>query len=141
MNRTRIALTLVTFASLIATCTAGSAPTQAGGEVAEWPNYANDPGGMRYSPLNQISRDNVSQLKVAWIYHTGDLSNGEHGGSKSGFENTPIVVDGTMYISTPFCRVVALDPETGVERWSNDPKVDTHAFYSEGLTPAPDRSA
>ena len=43
---------------------------------AEWPNYGNDPGGMRYSALAQINRDNVSKLKVAWIFHTGDVSDG-----------------------------------------------------------------
>ena len=42
----------------------------------EWPSYGNDPGGQRYSPLDQINRDNVAQLKVAWTYHTGDVSNG-----------------------------------------------------------------
>ena len=133
MKSSHTELRLIMLASLIATFNAGSAPTQADAEVADWPNYANDPGGMRYSPLDQINRDNVSRLKVAWIYHTGELANGEGGGSKSGFENTPIVVDGSMYISTPFGRVVALDPETGVEKWSYDPKVDTHALYSEGL--------
>src|SRR5689334_1240087 len=76
-------------------------PARAG----EWPNYANDPGAQRYSPLDQINRDNVSRLKVAWVYHTGEVSNGGEQRSKTGFENTPIVVDGTMYISTPFCRV------------------------------------
>ena len=102
-------------------------------QTAEWPAYGNDPGGMRYSPLDQIDRRNVSRLDVAWIYHTGDLSNGESGGSKSGFETTPIVVDGTMFLSTPFSRVIALDPETGKEKWAYDPKVDTRSFYSEGL--------
>src|ERR1700741_3401118 len=37
----------------------------------EWPNYGNDPGGMRYSPLSDINRGNVSKLKVAWVFHTG----------------------------------------------------------------------
>jgi quinoprotein glucose dehydrogenase len=125
------ALTFVAALALAACGESGAIPI--GGPIAEWPSYANDPGGMRYSLLDQINRDNVSRLKVAWIYHTGDVSNGDHGASKSGFENTPIVVDGSMYISTPFSRVVALDPETGTEKWSYDPKVDTHAFYSEGL--------
>jgi quinoprotein glucose dehydrogenase len=133
MKNTHTEFTPILLVSLIAIFTAGSAPTPAAPEGTDWPNYANDPGGMRYSPLDQVNRGNVSRLKVAWIYHTGDVSNGEGGGSKSGFENTPIVVDGSMYISTPFGRVVALDPETGVERWSYDPQVDTHAVYSEGL--------
>ncbi len=72
-------------------------------------------------------------LKVAWIYNTGDISNGSKGVSKSGFENTPIVVDGRMYISTPFCRVIALDPESGHELWSYDPQIKKDAIYSEGF--------
>ena len=100
---------------------------------AEWPSYGNDPGGQRYSPLNQINRDNVAQLKVAWTYHTGDVSNGWTTKRKTSFENTPIVVDSTMYLSTPFNRVIALDPATGREKWAFDPKIDLQASYSEGL--------
>jgi glucose dehydrogenase len=91
---------------------------------AEWPTYGNDPGGMRYSPLSQINRENVSNLKVAWIFHTGDLSDGTRDRRRSGFEATPILVDGTLYFTTPFNRVIALDPETGKQRWAYDPKID-----------------
>jgi len=66
-------------------------------------------------------------------YHTGDVSDGGDGRRKSAFEATPIAAEGTMYLSTPFNRVVALDPETGREKWSFDPKIDLHAPYSEGL--------
>ncbi len=100
---------------------------------AEWPYYGADPGGQRFSPVPQIDRDNVSNLKVAWTYHTGEVSNGGKDRSKTGFENTPIVVDGRMYISTPFCRVVALDPETGREIWSYDPQIKKDVTYSEGF--------
>src|SRR5580658_4807786 len=104
-----------------------------GGVSIEWPYYGNDRGGQRFSPLLQINRDNVSRLKVAWVYHTGDVSNGGKDRSRSGFENTPIVVDGVMYISTPFCRVIALDPETGRELWSYDPQIRKDTVYSEGF--------
>ena len=79
---------------------AAYAHAQAPGAAVEWPNYGNDPFAQRYSPLNQINRDNVSRLKVSWTFHTGDVSNGENTRMKTGFENTPIVIDGTMYIST-----------------------------------------
>jgi quinoprotein glucose dehydrogenase len=72
-------------------------------------------------------------LKVAWEYHTGDLSDGSGGRRVSAFETTPIVAHSTMYFSTPFNRVIALDPETGKERWSFDPKIDLRTPYSEGL--------
>jgi quinoprotein glucose dehydrogenase len=99
----------------------------------EWAAYGNDPGGMRYSPLTQIDRDNVAKLKVAWEYHTGDISDGTKYPRKSEFESTPIFVDGTLYLTTAFNRVVALDPVSGKERWTFDPKINLGTKYSEGL--------
>lgn len=99
----------------------------------EWANYGNDAGGMRYSSLTQINRDNVSTLKVAWLYHTGDVSDGSRYPRKSEFESTPIFVDGTLYLTTAFNRVVALDPVSGKERWAFDPKINLGSKYSEGL--------
>ncbi len=100
---------------------------------ADWAYYGGDAGGSRYSPLTQINRTNVAQLRVAWIHHTGDMSDGSDGRPKSEFEATPIVVDGVMYLSTPFNRVLALHPETGHQKWSFDPHIDLHRAYSEGL--------
>jgi quinoprotein glucose dehydrogenase len=100
---------------------------------ADWPAYGNDPGGMRYSPLSQINRENVSKLKVAWVFHTGDISDGSGGRRRSGFEATPILVDGTLYVTTPFNRVIALDPETGKQLWAYDPKIDQKLDYGDGL--------
>ncbi len=99
----------------------------------DWPNYGNDPGGMRYSLLKQINRENVAKLKVAWTFHTGDISDGSHDRRRSGFETTPILVDGTLYLTTPFNRVIALDPETGKQRWAYDPHIDQTLDYGDGL--------
>ena len=99
----------------------------------EWAAYGNDPGGMRYSPLTQINRDNVAKLGVAWVYHTGDISDGTRYPRKSEFESTPIFVDGTLFLTTAFNRVVALDPVSGKERWTFDPKINLESRYSEGL--------
>lgn len=98
----------------------------------DWPVYGHDPGGMRYSPLKEINRDNVTQLQVAWTFHTGDISKGGDQG-RSGFECTPILVDGTLYITTGFNRVIALDPATGRQRWAYDPFVDLTSGYGDGL--------
>jgi quinoprotein glucose dehydrogenase len=103
------------------------------GQAAEWSHYGGDPGGSRHSALKQIDRTNVARLKIAWEFHTGDFSDGSGGRPKSEFETTPIVVFGTMYLTTPFNRVIAVDPETGHEKWSFDPKIDQRAPYSEGL--------
>jgi len=88
----------------------------------EWPTYGHDPGGMRFSPLKQITPANVDQLKVAWVYHMkpqGAAATPGRGG-RSGFspgETTPLVINGVMYISSPYGRAVALDPTTGKELW------------------------
>jgi quinoprotein glucose dehydrogenase len=87
---------------------------------SDWPYYGHDAGGMRYSPLKQINRENVATLKVAWTFHVGDISDGTGGKKRSGLETTPILVDGTLYLTTAFNRVIALDPETGKQRWAYD---------------------
>jgi quinoprotein glucose dehydrogenase len=104
-----------------------------GRSESDWPNYGNDPGGMRHSSLSQINRKNVSKLKVAWVYHTGDISDGKDGRKRSGFETTPILVDGKLFLTTPFNRVIALDPTTGKQLWAYDPKINQSLDYGDGL--------
>src|SRR5580700_4951760 len=100
---------------------------------ADWPYYGHDAGGTRFSPLTQINRQNVGKLKVSWIFHTGDISESSRDRKRSGFESTPILVDETLYFTTPFNRVIALDPETGKQRWAYDPKIDLDGDYGDGL--------
>jgi quinoprotein glucose dehydrogenase len=92
----------------------------------DWPGVGNDPGCMRYSTLDQISRENVHELVPAWTYRTGELINGD---GKT-IECTPIVVDGVMYVTTGRLRVVALDAASGKELWQFDPRGD-HPFPHE----------
>ncbi len=99
------------------------------GPTADWPHYGNDLGGMRYSPVAQITPDNVKYLEEAWVYHTGDVWSGG-AGATTAFELTPIVVDDTMFVCTPYNRVLALDPETGAEIWSFDPQLDREVDYA-----------
>ena len=98
---------------------------------AEWPAYGRDGGGERYSPLSQINRDNVKNLRVAWTFRTGALDVKGRSAKNAAFEATPILVDGTLYLSTPFNRVIALDPGTGTEKWTYDAKIDLTRGYSE----------
>jgi len=82
--------------------------------AANWPMPGRDPAGTRYSPLTQITPANVSQLKVAWVYHMRPP------GSSANLhpsEDQPLVVGSTMYVVTPYSRVVALDSATGREQW------------------------
>src|SRR3954452_20742221 len=96
----------------------------------DWPAYANA-GGRRYSALTEIDRTNAGRLEVAWTYHTGETSFAKESEQKSTFEVTPIVVDGTMYLSTGFNKVIALDAATGQPKWIYEPLVDRKADYSE----------
>ncbi len=96
----------------------------------DWPAYANA-GGTRYSPLTEIDRTTVTRLQVAWTYHTGETTYTTAAEQKSTFEATPIVAGGTLYVSTGFNKVIALDAATGRERWTYDPHIDRDAGYSE----------
>ena len=87
------------------------------GDPADWPAVGGDRGGMRFSTLDQITRENVASLRPAWTWHTGDLA--DRPGKT--IECTPVVVGGVMYVTTNDLRVAALDAATGEERWSFDP--------------------
>src|SRR5690349_19571203 len=90
----------------------------------QWPYYGGDAGGIKYSPLKQINKTNVTQLRAAWIFHTGEKGENSFETSNMSFECTPLVVDGVMYITTAFNVVIALEPESGRELWRFDPKLD-----------------
>lgn len=77
-------------------------------EQSDWSLYGRDYNNQRFSPLTQINRENIDQLQLAWKYKTD---------KKSTFQTTPIVVDGVMYITTPFNDVIALDAVTGKKKW------------------------
>src|SRR5690349_851475 len=93
--------------------------------AADWPNPGNDKAGTRYSTLEQINRGNVSKLKVAWTYRTGDAGTG------TTIECTPLVVDGVMYVTTVLTKVVALDPTSGKEIWKFDPFADPSRKFNK----------
>ena len=80
----------------------------------DWP-VNGGAGNIRYSGLTQINRENVKQLQVAWTYDSGDAFPG------SEMQSNPIVVDGTLYATTPKMRVIALDATSGREIWSFNP--------------------
>ncbi len=100
------------------------------GNAGDWPTYGHDAGGQRYSPLTEINRSNVGQLKLAWTFRTGDAYQPEHD-KPTAFETTPLFVDGTLYVGTPLGRVIALDPVTGREHWSYDPHIDKDKGYGD----------
>lgn len=86
----------------------------------------------QYSPLKQIDRANVNSLAVAWTYRSGEpLTPLPGGGRAPAFEATPIYDNGLLYIGTPHARAIALDAETGEERWSFDAKIDRDGNYGD----------
>jgi quinoprotein glucose dehydrogenase len=110
--------------------------TQGRGQLAEWPVYGGDPGGMRYSTLADVNRDNVSRLTRAWTWATGELPIPQTDSTKAArpgtFQATPLMVNDTLYLSTPYNRVVALDANTGRQLWRFDPGAHTYGQPSNG---------
>src|ERR1700710_3233 len=88
-------------------------PTGAG-----WPTYGGDAGGQRYSNAAQITRANVAGLHPVWTYHTHALESGNLSATKADFEATPILFDGTLYLSTPFA-LTGNYPSRGVAAWKS----------------------
>ena len=121
------------------------APVDPASGSVEWTSYGRDPGGSRYAPLEDISRDNVARLRVAWTYRTRETDSAFATRRETSLEATPLVVDGSLYFATPLGRVIALDPATGVERWVFDPRVDRRInfgdFTNRGVTTWLDPSA
>lgn len=87
------------------------------GGSANWAHYGYGAKGTRFAPYTQIDRQNVDQLQVAWTYRSGELA---EGASES--QNTPLQIGDTIYTCTPTSKVIALDADTGKERWTFDPK-------------------
>jgi quinoprotein glucose dehydrogenase len=110
----------------------GATPRQRQSDPAgEWAAYGRDALGTRYSPLAQITRDNVARLQVAWTFHTGEATPALGTTRKTSLETTPLVVDGTMFLTTPLGRVIALDPATGRERWRFDAQVNREGRFGD----------
>ncbi len=94
----------------------------------DWPAYGGSFAARRFSPLGQITPDNVGSLKRAWLTHTGDLPATDKIAKTYGGENTPLKVGDMLYVCTPKNIVMALDPATGRQRWRFDPKVSDDAI-------------
>lgn len=110
MDRTRIPK-VIALLTVAAGCATHDAPPD------DWRVTGGEPGNTRYSSLHQINRGNVAQLRVAWIYRTGDMPPG----GRSEIQATPIVVDGVLYTTTPALAVIALHADHGTLIWRFDP--------------------
>jgi hypothetical protein len=80
-----------------------------------WMSHGRTYDEQRFSPLKQITADNVSQLGLVWSYDLDTAHRGQ--------ESTPLVIDGVMYVTGAWSKVFAVDAKTGVQKWVFDPKV------------------
>jgi quinoprotein glucose dehydrogenase len=101
---------------------------------AGWSAYGGDAGGTRYSPAAQITPANVGKLRVEWIFRTGELGEGVKDWDRSAFEATPILYDGTLYLTTSSTDVVAVNAVTGKLRWRHASKSRNDLHYSDGVS-------
>lgn len=101
----------------------GRVPVPASAPAADWSHYGNGPGGDRFGALDQINRGNVDRLAVAWTYHTGDVPQSDGNGAED--QLTPLQVGATVYLCTPHNNVIAVDADTGAEKWKRI--IDAHS--------------
>ena len=93
-------------------------------ESSAWKYWGGDSGGTRTSPLDQITPANVGNLVGAWQFHTGDLAKrAPEVMARTKFETTPLFVEDSLILCSPFNEVIALDPGTGEQKWRYDPKI------------------
>ena len=120
---------VLTIALALSQCTTRPGPSQK--LYTTWQAYGGGPSDMHYSELDQINRNNVSRLKVAWTYDTGDAF------KDSEMECNPIIINGVLYAASPKLRVFALNAATGQQLWSFSPPSEgpiLHAMHFRGLT-------
>jgi len=108
---------------------AGAALASAGDVPAsEWPAYGRTQEGTRYSPLQQITPENVNDLQVAWTFRTGDMKGPNDPGEITD-EVTPIKIGDLLYLCSPHQILFALDASTGALRWKFDPELKTDPSF------------
>lgn len=112
---------VVTVASVTLVAAQGLQP------VIEWPHWGSDAAQTKYSTASDITPANIRDLELAWTWQTIDRAMPQHDLRPGGFQTTPLMIDGIVYVSTSFHRVVALDADTGAQRWVFDPRT-----YEEG---------
>ncbi|SPJ32327.1 Quinoprotein glucose dehydrogenase [Kushneria phyllosphaerae] len=93
-----------------------------------WSSFHGQLNAQKYSPLDQINTDNVGQLEKVWEVHTGDISDGKGDTPATVWSATPVFANDTLYIGTPFYKLIAYDPATGEEKWRFDTQSSKEAL-------------
>ncbi|TIP05876.1 MAG: glucose/quinate/shikimate family membrane-bound PQQ-dependent dehydrogenase [Mesorhizobium sp.] len=101
-----------------------AAAANLGGDMpaGEWHFYGRTPFGQRYSPLDQITPDNVAKLQLVWTYRTGDVKGPDDIGETT-YQVTPLKIGDALFICTPHNFAIAIDAASGKEKWRYDPKI------------------
>ncbi|MCG7600617.1 pyrroloquinoline quinone-dependent dehydrogenase [Halomonas sp. McH1-25] len=102
-------------------------------EQPTWDSFHGQLNAQKYSPLDQITADNVGDLEKVWEVHTGDVADGSGELPPTVWSATPVFANDTLYIGTPFYRILALDPATGEEKWSFDTQSTLEAMTQTAL--------
>jgi quinoprotein glucose dehydrogenase len=120
----KIALSIALCGTLLSPWSVRAGSPQSETPSGEWRYYGGDPGSTKYSPLDQINRANVGELKIAWSWDSPDLpiQKGNRMLSSFAYENTPLMVGGTLYASTSLCQIAAINAQTGKTVWVFDPQ-------------------
>lgn len=121
---TKTALSIALCATLLSSRPAVAASPGTESSSGEWHYYGGDAGSTKYSPLDQINRANVGELKIAWSWDSPDqpLQKGHRMLSSFAYETTPLMVKGTLYASTSLCQVAAINAQTGKTIWVFNPE-------------------
>ncbi len=98
-----------------------------------WAHFNGDLRAQKYSPLAQITPENVKNLQVAWRARTGDKSDGSGKVPATDWSATPLFVNDTLYLGTPFYRIFAFEPDSGKVKWTYDPKAVLEALTQPDL--------
>lgn len=96
---------------------------------SDWGHYQGDPGSNQFSMLDQINIENVSDLEVAWVYHSGDSDEG----GRSQIQCNPLIIDGILYGTSPKLKLLAIDALTGKELWRFDPFDSGYDMFGMGV--------
>lgn len=107
--------------------------TPALAQGATWAHFNGDLQAQKYSPLTQITPDNVGNLRVAWRARTGDKSDGSGKTPATVWSATPLFVNDTIYLGTPFYRIFALEPDTGKTKWVYESNARLEALTQPAL--------
>ena len=98
-------------------------------DYSAWTSYGGTKDANRYSSIDQINLDNVANLKEAWIFNTGDKDTA----NRSEMQCNPIVIEGTLYLTSSKMKLFALDPATGKQKWVFDPNTNSAEEIGFGI--------